>query len=102
MVIAAHEVRPIPTMGIPDFGRLPGNELGLVSFLCCAVVGLPPVSLQKVPLPICLDGRLAPCPGLAAAGKSGELFLKQQYPLLLEILGLLQAQLSTGKPIKCQ
>jgi hypothetical protein len=62
--------------------------MSLAMFVSCAIVGLAPVSLPTAPLPICLDDRLAHCPGLSVTGKSGELFLKRQYPLLLEILGL--------------
>ncbi|MBK8225315.1 MAG: hypothetical protein IPK73_30240 [Candidatus Obscuribacter sp.] len=83
MVIAAHEVRPIPTMGIADFGKM-----SLALFASCVIVSIAPLWLPAVETPASLNERVVHCSGLTGTDRGTGILLSQQYALALEILGL--------------
>ncbi len=80
MVIAAHEVRPIPTMGIADFGKM-----SLALFASCVVVSIAPLWLPVKTPDADLSSILVNSSG---AGKSAQVLLREQYSLALESLNL--------------
>lgn len=83
MAIATLVARPVPTLGAADFGTM-----SLALFVSCVLVGFAPAWLPAAAPTAELDSRLADSSGMAQAGKSTETLLKDQYPLVLEILGL--------------